>query len=131
MKPVLLLALNVLRQSSIGMKSSCLNIVCCTAQYVEESSDSYTERVCDEKIGKLHDKIRKLKESREWEARYMTFEELLQDSEEKGKQEGKREERQKLLKLIGLMSEGGDAEYIPVLTKDEMLLEQMYKKYQL
>lgn len=99
--------------------------------YVEKSNDEYVGTVSDEKIGQLHEKIRKLKESREWEARYMTFERLLQKSEEKGREEGLKEGQQKILKVMECMIASGEAEKIPELTKDETLLEQMLKKYNL
>lgn len=107
--------------------------------YVEDSSDAYVERTTDFQIGKLHNKICNLKKSREWEAGYMKFEELLQDSKEEGRQEGLQEGLQKglqkgqqrLLKLMERMSECGDAERLCELTKDKDLLEQMYKKYQI
>lgn len=103
--------------------------------YVEKSNDEYVGTVSQEKIEQLHDKIRKLKESREWEARYMTFERLLQKSEEKGREEGLKEGRQegqqKILKVMECMIASGEAEKIPELTKDETFLEQMLKKYNL
>ena len=103
--------------------------------YVEKSNDEYVETVSEAKIGQLHEKIRKLKESREWEARYMTFERLLQRTEEKGWQEGLQEgrqvERQKMLKLMEYMVAAGEAEKLPELTKDETFLEEMLKKYNL
>ena len=95
--------------------------------YVENSSDEYVEQVSNYKIGLLHDKVCKVKKSREWEAQYMTFEELLQDYEKKGVQE----ERQRLLKLIKQILSSEDAGLIAEITKDEALLEQMYEKYHL
>lgn len=95
--------------------------------YVENSSDEYVEQVSNHKIGLLHDKVCKVKKSREWEAQYMTFEELLQDYEKKGVQE----ERQRLLKLIKQILSSEDAGLIAEITKDEALLEQMYEKYHL
>lgn len=99
--------------------------------YVEKSNDEYVEKVSEAKIGQLHEKIRKLKESREWEAKYMTFEKLLQRTEEKGHREGWQEGQQKILKLIECMTGAGEAEKIPELTKDETFLEEMLKKYNL
>ena len=99
--------------------------------YVENSSDEYVEQVSNHKIGLLHNKVCKVKKSREWEAQYMTFEELLQDSERNGKEKGIQEERQRLLKLIKQMLSSEDAGLIADITKDEALLEQMYEKYHL
>ncbi|MDD6618386.1 MAG: hypothetical protein PUF14_07335, partial [Clostridiales bacterium] len=91
----------------------------------------YVEQVSNHKIGLLHDKVCKVKKSREWEAQYMTFEELLQDSERNGKEKGIQEERRRLLKLVEQMLSSGDARLVADLTKDETLLEQMYEKYHL
>lgn len=57
----------------------------------------------------------------------MTFERLLQKSEEKGREEG----QQRILKVMECMIASGEAEKIPELTKDETFLEQMLKKYSL
>lgn len=97
--------------------------------YVEDSSDAYVEQTTDSQIEVLHNRIAVLKKSREWEAGYMRFEELLQDSKEEGRKEGRQEGQQRMLELIDRMSEGGDADRIPELTKDPDLLEQMYEKY--
>ena len=61
----------------------------------------------------------------------MTFERLLQKSEEKGREEGLKEGQQKILKVMECMIASGEAEKIPELTKDETFLEQMLKKYNL
>lgn len=55
--------------------------------YVEDSSDAYVEQTKDQDIERLHDKICALKKSREWEAKYVTFGEYIdQQSEELAEQ---------------------------------------------
>lgn len=95
--------------------------------YVENSSDTYIKQTSDPQIERLHEKIHKLKESREWEARYMTMEEYMRQT----MKEEREEERRRILSLISLMTDSEDAPLIPKLAKDEILLEQMYKKYHL
>ena len=53
----------------------------------------------------------------------MTFEKLLQKSEEKGYQD--------ILKLMEYMIIAGEADKIPELTKAETYLKEMLKKYNL
>lgn len=124
-------------------------------RYVEDSSDACVAEISDQRIENLHEKIRLLKKSRTWEARYMTVEEYMKRAEKRAMQEGRQkglEEglqeglekglqkglekglekgQQRLLKLIELMSVSEDASLIPKLAKEENLLKQMYEKYQL
>lgn len=96
-------------------------------RYVEESSETCAAKSIDKRIKKLHDKIKQLKKSREWEGHYMKFEELLRNAEAKG--EGKGE--LKMLNLIHCMSENGEAELIPKLSEDEAFFAEMLQKYHL
>lgn len=56
--------------------------------YFVETTDEYVMRVNNSSISKLHEKVVTLKKSREWEAGYMQFEELLADQERKGLRQG-------------------------------------------
>ncbi|WP_418746107.1 Rpn family recombination-promoting nuclease/putative transposase [Frisingicoccus sp.] len=95
--------------------------------YVENSSDEYVEHVKDGKVSALHQKIMELKKNREWEERYMTFEELLKDSEREGEIKG----QERLLSLINEMAGTEDAEKISKLGQDSALLCEMLEKYHL
>ncbi|MGN0372818.1 MAG: hypothetical protein ACI4F3_08385, partial [Enterocloster sp.] len=79
-------------------------------------------------------KVTQLKKSREWEGRYMKFEELLLESEEKGREEGRREGRQEgkadMLNLVSHMMEAGEGERVFQL-KDPHFYEEMCRKYNL
>lgn len=55
--------------------------------YVEDSSDAFASRVSYPQISQLHSKVKELKKSREWEGRYMTFGELLDDTKEECRKE--------------------------------------------
>lgn len=57
-------------------------------EYMENSTDAYVATVTEQSINKLHNKISKLKEERDLEARYMTFEELLRSREKDGISQG-------------------------------------------
>lgn len=75
-------------------------------KYVEKSTDECVEQANDEKLAKLHKKVKTLKQSRDLEARYMLFEELLQQERNDGKAEGKADGE--LLKLIALVRKKQD-----------------------
>ena len=57
-------------------------------QYVENSTDECVQECQDETVEKLHRRVTWLKEDRRWEAKYMKFEELLQDKLKEGIQQG-------------------------------------------
>ena len=88
--------------------------------YLENSTDICTESLKDQTIDRLHAKITAIKESREWEGRYMTFEELLQQRERSGREEG----REVMLQLIRFMTEDGALEQIPRLTTDPLFIRR-------
>lgn len=66
-------------------------------RYVENSTDDCAQQLEDKVVTKLHDRMTALKKSREWERSNMRFEELLQDA--------KKEEQNRVQKLISLMTE--------------------------
>lgn len=69
--------------------------------YMENSTDAFMATVTDDSIHKLHNKVKKLKRARTLEARYMTFEELLESRENAGKSIGKAEAILELLEDYG------------------------------
>lgn len=77
--------------------------------YFVESTDRYVATVSEDSIRTLHEKVTTLKKSREWEAGYMKFEELMNrqksesfvEGELKGKLEGKLEDICLLLSELG------------------------------
>lgn len=111
--------------------------------YVENSTDSYVEKTDDPNVRKLHERVVQLKQSREWEARYMLFEELLQEKKQEGREqglnegrkqglnEGRREATAYILRLTKAMVTAGEAEQIPRLEQDPEFLADMLKKYHL
>ncbi len=74
-------------------------------RYMEQSTDEYVAGVTEESIIQLHEKVTELKQWQELEERYMTFEEMLRNREEKGKAEGKIEDLLLLLTELGELPE--------------------------
>ncbi len=109
--------------------------------YVENSTDAYVSEVDDPTVRKLHERIRELKRSREMEARYMQFEEMLREREREGLEQGRSEGleqgraegiqagEERILALIAAMAAAGEAEQIPRLGGDPAFLEEMFAKY--
>ena len=95
--------------------------------YVENSTDAYVQHISDGPVRKIHEKIGILKKNREWERRYMRFEELLQQSEQQGREEGS----QQMLTLVEAMLADGEASESPRLKTEPAFLRQMLKKYHL
>lgn len=69
--------------------------------YVENGEKAAEEGFGETPVGKIHERVRRLKRSRELEGSYMRFEELLMDS----KAEGKKEDIIELLQEVGEVSE--------------------------
>lgn len=57
-------------------------------QYLENSTDEFVQSTQDETVAKLHKRVTWLKEDRRWEAKYMTFEEMLQQKMDDGLRQG-------------------------------------------
>lgn len=74
-------------------------------RYMEQSTDEYVAGVTEESIIQLHEKVTELKQWQELEERYMTFEEMLRNREEKGKAEGKIEDLLLFLTELGELPE--------------------------
>lgn len=103
------------------------NVLIHFLKYVEQSTDSYIANIEDNVLHELHEKIATLKKSREWEVRYMKFEELLQQRESAGREEGQNQ----MLTLIKKMAEDGAADKIQRLAEDENFFNEMLEKYNL
>lgn len=94
-------------------------------KYVENTTDEFVEKANDPVIKTIHDQVTELKKSREWEAKYMKFEELLLDREQEGREEGLAQ----MSKLIRFLLRDGQAEQIPLITEDPELRDRLFKKY--
>ena len=95
-------------------------------RYVMDSTDAYVERTKEWKLGKIHERIKTLKQSRELEGRYMQFEELLKREHDEGHEQGTRQ----MLELVSRMIADGKTDLIPHL-KEEVFYQEMLKEYHL
>lgn len=100
-------------------------------RYVENSTDKYVESVQDKNLQEIHNKIAQLKRSREWEGRYMKFEELLQKSEKRGLEQGCDLGQRRMLKLVNAMIKTGETEEVSRLEQEPDFLQEMLEKYHL
>lgn len=96
-------------------------------RYVENSTDEYAASANDPIIQNIHGKITRLKKSREWEGKYMRFDELIRNSEKKGEKYG----QERTLKLVKRMMEDGQAGQVERLLQEPDFLKEMLEKYQL
>ena len=123
----------------------------CFLKYVVDSTDTYVKQSGDLKLGKLHERIKALKQSRKLEERYMQFEEMLKKERmegydagrkeghesgrkeglEAGRREGQAEGSMQMWELITRMIADGKADMIPKLKTDEVFHKEMLKKYDL
>ena len=99
--------------------------------YVENSTDEYVGKVADPNVSRIHGRVQELKRSREWEARYMQFQELMQEQRQEGRKEGVQAGTERILKLTSAMYAAGEADQIPRLSGDPAFLEAMLAKYHL
>lgn len=103
--------------------------------YVEESTGEVAEQTNDQVLQQLHGKIESLKRSREWEARYMTLGEWIDDEKqeacEESRREGLKEGHSQLLTLISRMVADGNGDDIKRLENNEDFLNEMLRKYNL
>ncbi len=102
-------------------------------QYLENSTDKCAADLQDQTIDQLHAKVTAIKRNREWEGRYMTFEELLQKREKTGREEGRTEgfeqKQEEMLRLIRCMTDDGKSDQISRLASDPAFFQKMYEKY--
>ena len=119
-------------------------------RYVTDSTDAYVERTKEWKLGKIHERIKMLKQSRELEGRYMQFGELLKREHDEGYEQGYKtgyesgyrngykigyengceEAVAQRLELISRMIADGKTDFIPRL-KEEAFYQEMRKEYHL
>ena len=119
-------------------------------QYVTDSTDSYVEQAGDLRLGRIHERIKALKQSRELEGRYMQFGELLKREYDEGYEQGYKtgyesgyrngykigyengceEAAAQRLELISRMIADGKTDFIPRL-KEGTFYQEMRKEYHL
>lgn len=98
--------------------------------YTKNSTGICAEQRQDAFLDKLHQHVTDLKQSRQWERRYMTFGEMLDNKLEEGRAEGRAEEQARMLKLLQRMQEHGQMHLVERLS-DPAFLQDMYEEYQI
>lgn len=93
--------------------------------YVENTTDECAALYNDRKLDRIHRKVKELKASREWRARYMKFEELLSKEREEGQFAGEK----RMLALVRAMLQDNRSDEIPLLETDEKLREELFREY--
>ena len=73
--------------------------------YVENGERAAAEGFEETPVGRIHERVQRLKQSRELEGSYMRFEELLMDSKVEGMKEAKIEDIIELLQEVGEVPE--------------------------
>lgn len=96
---------------------------------MEQSTDSYVSEHGDAVLNRLHKKVSKLKKDRELEGRYMTVEELLQDREQQGLEQGIQQGLERMGRLCILMKNDDRLEEYVVASSSPELLEKLFKEY--
>lgn len=119
--------------------------------YLENSTDEYAVSANDPVISKIHERVCQVKNSREWEGRYMTMEELLnrsakqawekgyaegcaagqQEGREIGQKAGQEAGRNSILQLIHRMIQAGEQDKLECLNLDADYLNAQLEKYHL
>lgn len=94
-------------------------------KYMADTTDECERSLADENVSRIHKHVTALKRSREWERKYMRFDELLKKEKKAGYAEGHAE----MLELVTRMLEAGEADKIKHLSEDEVLLADMCRKY--
>lgn len=115
-------------------------------RYVTDSTDACVERTKEEKLGKIHKRVKALKQNRELEEKYMNIGEWLQIEHRQAYKEAYKEAHEKAYKeaheaahekamaqlreLIARMTADGKAEQLPRLG-EEAFYQEMVKEYHL
>ncbi|MDE6064855.1 MAG: hypothetical protein K2G20_09795, partial [Lachnospiraceae bacterium] len=128
-------------------------------RYVTDSTDAYVERTKEWKLGKIHERVKTLKQSRELEERYMQFGELLKREHDEGHEQGYKtgyesgygngygngygsgyesgyengceETAAQMLELVSSMIADGKTDFIPRLKEEKAFYQEMLKEYHL
>ena len=97
-------------------------------RYAENSTAECANEQNDSMVQQIHERVTAVKKSREWERKYMRFEELLQKERRQGIERGVQMGEERMRLLISRMIASGDSDKI-VLLSDEAVLAEMYQKY--
>lgn len=99
--------------------------------YIEDSTEECAEKLQDERIRKLNQKVEALKKSRRLEETYMTMQEMLDDRAAEALAEGEAKGSAHMLTLVNAMIRDGLTADIARLNDDSDFCAQMLEKYHL
>lgn len=99
-------------------------------RYVTDSTDACIERTKEEKLGKIHKRVKALKQNRELEEKYMNIGEWLQIEHRQAYKEAYEKAMAQMRELIACMTADGKAEQLPRL-KEEAFHQEMLEEYHL
>ncbi len=70
-------------------------------KYVGQDTDEAETN--DDYVRLLQEQIKRIKQNRDWEGKYMLLEEMMRDEREEGRQEGRQEGQERMSQLILLL----------------------------
>ena len=102
-------------------------------KYVGQDTDEAETN--DDYVRLLQEQIKRIKQNRDWEGKYMLLEEMMRDEREEGRQEGREEGRQegqeRMRQLILLLLKQNRNEDIAKAAADRDYQEQLFKEFNL
>ena len=102
-------------------------------KYVGQDTDEAETN--DDYVRLLQEQIKRIKQNRDWEGKYMLLEEMMRDEREEGRQEGREEGRQegqeRMSLLILLLLKQNRNEDIAKAAADRDYQEQLFKEFNL
>ena len=94
-------------------------------KYVGQDTDEAETN--DDYVRLLQEQIKRIKQNRDWEGKYMLLEEMMRDEREEGRQEG----QERMSQLILLLLKQNRNEDIAKAAADRDYQEQLFKEFNL
>ena len=98
-------------------------------KYVGQDTDEAETN--DDYVRLLQEQIKRIKQNRDWEGKYMLLEEMMRDEREEGRQEGRQEGQERMSQLILLLIKQNRNEDIAKAAADRDYQEQLLKEFNL
>lgn len=98
-------------------------------KYVGQDTDEAETN--DDYVRLLQEQIKRIKQNRDWEGKYMLLEEMMRDEREEGRQEGRQEGQERMSQLILLLIKQNRNEDIAKAAADRDYQEQLFKEFNL
>ncbi len=98
-------------------------------EYVGQETDEV--ETDDDYIRKLQEQIKRIKQNRDWEGKYMLLEEMMRDERMEGMQEGIQKGQERINKLIISLSKQNRNEDIIKAATDREYQEKLLKEFNL